>query len=105
MSTSVLVVDDHQNMVTSLSILLRNAGFQVEEAVGGEASYARLSDEASYDVVVTDLGILEPVDGELTLVAVHPGVDEPEDAGEKEQIEPEGHPAARATIEEKIGQQ
>ena len=26
-------------------------------------------------VVVTDLGILEPVDGELTLVAVHPGVD------------------------------
>jgi len=26
-------------------------------------------------VVVTDLGILEPIDGELTLVAVHPGVD------------------------------
>ena len=26
-------------------------------------------------VVVTDLGILEPRDGELTLVAVHPGVD------------------------------
>ena len=25
-------------------------------------------------VVVTDLGILEPRDGELTLVAVHPGV-------------------------------
>ena len=25
-------------------------------------------------VVVTDLGILEPVDGELTLVRVHPGV-------------------------------
>jgi acyl CoA:acetate/3-ketoacid CoA transferase beta subunit len=25
-------------------------------------------------VVVTDLGLLEPVDGELTLVAVHPGV-------------------------------
>jgi glutaconate CoA-transferase, subunit B len=27
-------------------------------------------------VVVTDLGILEPVDGELTLVQVHPGVSE-----------------------------
>ena len=26
-------------------------------------------------VVVTDLGVLEPVDGELTLVAVHPGAD------------------------------
>jgi glutaconate CoA-transferase, subunit B len=26
-------------------------------------------------VVVTDLGVLEPIDGELTLVAVHPGVD------------------------------
>ena len=26
-------------------------------------------------VVVTDLGILEPLDGELTLVAVHPGVE------------------------------
>jgi glutaconate CoA-transferase subunit B len=25
-------------------------------------------------VVVTDLGVLEPHDGELTLVAVHPGV-------------------------------
>jgi glutaconate CoA-transferase, subunit B len=24
--------------------------------------------------VITDLGILEPVDGELTLVATHPGV-------------------------------
>jgi glutaconate CoA-transferase, subunit B len=32
-------------------------------------------------VVVTDLGVLEPVDGELTLVAVHPGV-EPEAAQE-----------------------
>ncbi len=30
---------------------------------------------AAVRVVVTDLGILEPVDGELTLVAVHPGVD------------------------------
>ena len=26
-------------------------------------------------VVVTDLGVLEPRDGELTLVAVHPGVE------------------------------
>jgi glutaconate CoA-transferase, subunit B len=26
-------------------------------------------------VVVTDLGVLEPIDGELTLVAVHPGVE------------------------------
>ena len=26
-------------------------------------------------VVITDLGILEPRDGELTLVAIHPGVD------------------------------
>ena len=32
-------------------------------------------------VVVTDLGVLEPVDGELTLIAVHPGV-EPEAARE-----------------------
>jgi glutaconate CoA-transferase, subunit B len=32
-------------------------------------------------VVVTDLGVLEPVDGELTLAAVHPGV-EPEAAQE-----------------------
>jgi glutaconate CoA-transferase subunit B len=26
-------------------------------------------------VVITDLGILEPHDGELTLVSIHPGVD------------------------------
>jgi glutaconate CoA-transferase subunit B len=30
---------------------------------------------ANVRVVVTDLGILEPRNGELTLVAVHPGVD------------------------------
>jgi len=49
-------------------------------------------------VVATDLGILEPVDGELTLVAVHPGVDpdaaraatgwELEVAGDLRQTEP-----------------
>ncbi len=62
----VLVVDDHPNMVTSLAILLRNQGFQVEEAVGGEAAYARLSDEASFDVVVTDLR-MDRVDGMAVL--------------------------------------
>jgi glutaconate CoA-transferase, subunit B len=49
-------------------------------------------------VVVTDLGILEPIDGELTLVAVHPGVEadaaraatgwELEVAGDLRQTEP-----------------
>ncbi len=61
----VLVVDDHRNMVVSLAISLRNAGFQVVEAVGGEAAFARLGEE-TFDVVVSDLR-MDGVDGMAVL--------------------------------------
>jgi two-component system response regulator HydG len=57
----VLVVDDHRNMVASLAISLRNAGFQVDEAVGGENAILRLEAEP-VDVVVSDLR-MDGVDG------------------------------------------
>jgi two-component system response regulator HydG len=57
----VLVVDDHANMVASLSLSLRHAGYEVVQAVGGEQALERLADE-SFDVVVTDLR-MDNVDG------------------------------------------
>src|SRR4051812_44129360 len=57
----VLVVDDHRNMVASLAISLRNAGFLVTEAVGGEAAVGRLGEDP-FDVVVSDLR-MDGIDG------------------------------------------
>jgi two-component system response regulator HydG len=57
----VLVVDDHPNMVASLGLTLRFAGYEVTEAVGGETAIERLSD-GPFDVVVSDLR-MDKVDG------------------------------------------
>jgi len=57
----VLVVDDHPNMVASLSLMLRHSGCEVVQAVGGEAAVEQLGDE-SFDVVLTDLR-MDKVDG------------------------------------------
>jgi two-component system response regulator HydG len=57
----VLVVDDHKNMVFSIAMSLRHAGYDVQEAVGGEAAVARLAEEP-FDIVVTDLR-MDGVDG------------------------------------------
>jgi two-component system response regulator HydG len=57
----VLVVDDHENMVASLGLTLRLAGYEVTEAVGGEAALAKLA-SGPFDVVTTDLR-MDPVDG------------------------------------------
>ena len=50
----LLVVDDQRNMRTTLAMMLRGSGHDVDEAENGEAAVERLSAEV-YDLVLTDL--------------------------------------------------
>src|SRR6478752_6817375 len=53
----LLVVDDQRNMRTTLAMMLRGAGHDVDEAENGEAAVDRLSSEV-YDLVLTDLMVM-----------------------------------------------
>ncbi len=50
----LLVVDDQRNMRTTLAMMLRGAGHDVDEAENGEAAVERIAAEV-YDLVLTDL--------------------------------------------------
>jgi two-component system response regulator HydG len=50
----LLVVDDQRNMRTTLAMMLRGAGHDVDEAENGEMAVERLSSEV-YELVLTDL--------------------------------------------------
>lgn len=50
----ILVVDDQRNMRTTLAIMLRGAGYEVDEAVDGSKG-VELGGTGDYDVVLTDL--------------------------------------------------
>jgi two-component system response regulator HydG len=50
----LLVVDDQRNMRTTLAMMLRGAGFEVDEAQNGEEGSER-GGAGAYDVVLTDL--------------------------------------------------
>jgi two-component system response regulator PilR (NtrC family) len=63
----VLVVDDEQSMRELLAIMLRQAGYDVAVADGGEAAVEALKTE-SFDLVVTDLR-MRKVDGLAVLRA------------------------------------
>jgi two-component system response regulator PilR (NtrC family) len=64
----VLVVDDEQSMRDLLAIMLRQAGYDVSVADGGEAAIETLKTE-SFDLVVTDLR-MRKVDGLTVLKTV-----------------------------------
>jgi two-component system response regulator PilR (NtrC family) len=63
----ILVVDDEQSMRELLSIMLRQAGYSVSVADGGEAAVEALKRD-SFDLVVTDLR-MRKVDGLAVLKA------------------------------------
>ena len=63
----VLVVDDEQSMRDLLAIMLRQAGYDVSVADGGETAIERLKAE-SFDLVLTDLR-MRKVDGLTVLKA------------------------------------
>jgi two-component system response regulator HydG len=50
----LLIVDDQRNMRTTLAMMLRGAGFEVDEAQSGEEGCERGA-AGAYDVVLTDL--------------------------------------------------
>ena len=50
----ILVVDDQRNMRTTLALMLRGAGHDVDEAEDGDVACARVVEDA-YDLVLTDL--------------------------------------------------
>ncbi|MEC7521905.1 MAG: sigma-54 dependent transcriptional regulator [Myxococcota bacterium] len=50
----ILVVDDQRNMRTTLSMMLRGAGYDVDEAGDGDEAQQSVLDE-TYDLVLTDL--------------------------------------------------
>ncbi|MEO7094030.1 MAG: sigma-54 dependent transcriptional regulator [Polyangiales bacterium] len=50
----VLVVDDQKNMCRTVAMLLRGAGYEVEEATDGDTAID-LGSKGAYDVVLTDL--------------------------------------------------
>ncbi|HEX7478046.1 MAG TPA: sigma-54 dependent transcriptional regulator [Polyangiales bacterium] len=52
--TKVLVVDDQRNMRTTLTLMLRDAGYEVDDAADGDAACDRVGAD-SFDLVVTDL--------------------------------------------------
>ncbi|MBN1782497.1 sigma-54-dependent Fis family transcriptional regulator [bacterium] len=57
----ILLVDDEKSVRTTLSLMLKRSGYQVEEAVNGEEALKMIKAHF-YDLVVTDLK-MEPVDG------------------------------------------
>ena len=69
MRARILLVEDEVNMARTLAKNLARAGHAVEHAPHGEAALARL-DQASFDVVVTDLK-MPTMDGMALLRAMH----------------------------------
>lgn len=63
-----MVVDDQRNMRTTLSMLLRGAGYEVEEAADGKQG-SEMGATEGYDVVITDLRLGTP-DGLAVLKAI-----------------------------------
>ncbi len=54
MTAKILVIDDQRNMRTTLAMMLRAAGHEVDEAADG-ASAVEMVARGAYDVVLTDL--------------------------------------------------
>jgi two-component system, NtrC family, response regulator HydG len=52
--SKILVVDDQRNMRTTLAMMLRGAGYEVDEASDGNQG-ADLGGRGAYDIVLTDL--------------------------------------------------
>jgi two-component system response regulator PilR (NtrC family) len=64
----VLVVDDEQSMRELLGIMLRQVGYDVTQADGGEAAIQTLKSTDAFDLVITDLR-MRKVDGLAVLRA------------------------------------
>ncbi|MEM7749553.1 MAG: response regulator [Pseudomonadota bacterium] len=61
MSQSVLIVDDESYIVTSLSYVMKNAGFEVDSAGDGEEALEKVKSKAP-DLVILDI-MMPKLDG------------------------------------------
>lgn len=61
MSQSILIVDDESYIVTSLSYVMKNAGFEVDTAFDGEAALAKVNDKRP-DLIILDI-MMPKLDG------------------------------------------
>src|SRR3954469_12597717 len=64
----ILVVDDEPNVLITMSAILRQEGYEVDEADGGEAALQALA-RRRYDLVLTDMN-MPKVDGMAVLETV-----------------------------------
>src|SRR4051812_30634838 len=64
----ILVVDDEPNVLLTTAAILRQEGYDVEEASGGQAALEWLA-RTAFDLVLTDLNMPQ-VDGMAVLEAV-----------------------------------
>jgi len=59
--TDILLVDDEKSVRTTLSLMLKRVGYDVEEAANGKSALEQVKNKF-FDLVITDLK-MEPVDG------------------------------------------
>lgn len=57
MSKRILTVDDSATMREMLSLTLRQAGFDVTQAIHGEAAIEQLQESPRFDLIITDLNM------------------------------------------------
>ena len=57
----ILLVDDEKSVRTTLALMLKRVGYQVEEAVNGKSALEKIKNQF-FDLVITDLK-MEPVGG------------------------------------------
>src|SRR5258708_12324068 len=58
----LLIVDDQSNIRATTALVLRQEGYEVAEAEGGEMARTLLTDQR-FDVVLTDLKMETPTEG------------------------------------------
>ncbi|MFO7813167.1 MAG: response regulator [Pelovirga sp.] len=51
----VLIAEDDRELRELLALVLENAGYQVSQCCNGEQLFARLTDQPSFDLVISDI--------------------------------------------------
>ena len=63
-ATTILLVDDDPFMLRLMDLILREAGYEIIQARGGEEALAKIRERSSVDLVISDV-VMPGMDGEL----------------------------------------